>query len=170
MGARWGFAKEGTLGWWWKVADGGTTVIRRSVRNFHTLEDCVEDARKHGYVLPAAARSGVEPSQGVESRQSPDGTLAGRAAANAIDAITIYADVEGDIIIRQQHAASPITSVITIPLQHADSVIEELQRQFRLRIEPPREDVSLEEQPHSPPMVGRHFSAIKRPVRIFGAS
>jgi hypothetical protein len=133
MGAKWGFAKAGTLGWWWKVADGGTIVIRRSVGNFQTLEDCMGDARKHGYVLqmPTAAPSVVEPAERVESTQPPDRTLAGSAPANAIDPIAIYIDVEGDIIIRQQHAARPIESVITIPLQHAYSVIEAIQQQVK---------------------------------------
>ena len=133
MGARWGFAKAGTLGWWWKVADAGTVVTRRSVRNFQTLEDCVGDARKHGYVLqmPTAAPFVVEPAERAEFTQSPDITLAGSAPANAIDPIAIYTDAEGDIIIRQQHAARPIETVITIPSQHAYSVIEGIQRQVK---------------------------------------
>jgi hypothetical protein len=48
-----------------------------------------------------------------------------------VDAIAVYMDSEGDIIIRQQHPDVPIDSVITIPAQHAYSVIEGLQRQLK---------------------------------------
>ena len=54
-----------------------------------------------------------------------------------VDPIAIYVDSEGDIIIRQQHAHSPVDSVITIPALHAQSVIEGLQRQIRGRFAGP---------------------------------
>jgi hypothetical protein len=50
-----------------------------------------------------------------------------------VDPIAIYIDNEGDIIIRQQHAHSPVDSVITIPAVHAQSVIDGLQRHIRGR-------------------------------------
>ena len=50
-----------------------------------------------------------------------------------VDPIAIYVDSEGDIIIRQQYAHSPVDSMITIPALHVQSVIEGLQRQIRGR-------------------------------------
>ena len=48
-----------------------------------------------------------------------------------VDAIAIYRNREGDIIIRQQHAHNPIDSVITIPAPQTYSVIEGLQKQIK---------------------------------------
>ncbi|MGZ8230216.1 MAG: hypothetical protein ACXWUS_11285 [Burkholderiales bacterium] len=135
MAARWGFAKAGTLGWGWKVADEGTIVTRRSVRNFQTLEDCVQDAIKHGYVLetPTAAACVVKPAEAAESTQSSDATLAGSTPAKAmgirrVDPIAIYADAEGDIILRQQCVERLIDTIVTIPAEDAYTMIEAMQR------------------------------------------
>jgi hypothetical protein len=53
-----------------------------------------------------------------------------------VDPIAIYTDDQGDIIIRQQLAAS-LDSVITIPARHVHSVIEGLQRELKGRFAPP---------------------------------
>lgn len=54
-----------------------------------------------------------------------------------VDAIAIYTDSEGDIVIRQQRADSPVDSVITIPARNAHSVIEGLQREQKGRFGAP---------------------------------
>jgi hypothetical protein len=48
-----------------------------------------------------------------------------------VDAIAIYTDSEGDIVIRQQRADLPYDVTITIPSRHAHSVIEGVQRQLK---------------------------------------
>ena len=54
-----------------------------------------------------------------------------------VDAIAIYTNAEGDIVIRQQRADVPVDSVITVPTQHAYSVIEGIQRQLKGPFTPP---------------------------------
>lgn len=48
-----------------------------------------------------------------------------------VDAIAVYKNAEGDIVIRQQRADVPVDAVVTIPAQHAYSVIEGIQRQVK---------------------------------------
>jgi hypothetical protein len=99
------------------------------------LEDCVQDAIKHGYVLetPTAAARVVKPAETAESTQSSDATLAGSTPAKVmgirqVDPIAIYADAEGHIIIRQQRVDRSIDTIVTIPAQDAYTMIEALQR------------------------------------------
>jgi hypothetical protein len=48
-----------------------------------------------------------------------------------VDAIAVYTNSDGDIVIRQQRADVPVDAVITLPMQHAYSVIEGIQRQLK---------------------------------------
>lgn len=48
-----------------------------------------------------------------------------------VDAIAVYKNSDGDIVIRQQRADVPVDVVVTIPAQHAYSVIEGIQRQVK---------------------------------------
>ena len=54
-----------------------------------------------------------------------------------VDAIAVYTNSEGDIIIRQQHAHSSVDSVIRVPARSAHSVIEGLQREQKGRFAAP---------------------------------
>ena len=54
-----------------------------------------------------------------------------------VDAIAIYTDSEGDIIIRQQHADSLVDNVITIPARNVHNIIEALQREQKGRFAAP---------------------------------
>ena len=55
----------------------------------------------------------------------------GSIVIRRVDAIAIHKDSEGDIVIRQQRADVPYDVIITIPPQHAYSVIEGIQRQVK---------------------------------------
>jgi len=55
----------------------------------------------------------------------------GSIVVRRVDAIAIYTDPEGDIVIRQQRADVPYDVIVTIPPQHAYSVIEGIQRQLK---------------------------------------
>lgn len=48
-----------------------------------------------------------------------------------VDAIAIYINDEGDIIIRQQHAHQPLDSIVTIPAHSVYAVLERLQRHVK---------------------------------------
>ena len=48
-----------------------------------------------------------------------------------VDPIANYIDDEANIVLRQQHAACPLDSVITIPAHDVYAVIERLQRQVK---------------------------------------
>lgn len=130
LAARWGFAKAGTLGWWWKVTDGSGT--RRSASNFPTFEACIEDATEHGYVLerPGAAPGAAASGQPRAPARSPETRFAGSAPATGADGIAIYTDSGGDIVIRQCCADRPFESVVTISPEYAGTMIEALQRQL----------------------------------------
>ena len=48
-----------------------------------------------------------------------------------VDAIAVYRNKEGDIVIRQERAMMEVDAVVTIPIQHAYSVIEALTRHVK---------------------------------------
>ena len=48
-----------------------------------------------------------------------------------VDAIAVYKSDDGDIVIRQERAVSEVDAVVTIPIQHAYSVIEAITRQLK---------------------------------------
>jgi hypothetical protein len=59
---RWEFDRnDSPRGWRWLCIDTETRYVRRcSARYFETLRACVEDAVRHGYVVPLKDR-GVSP-------------------------------------------------------------------------------------------------------------
>ena len=48
-----------------------------------------------------------------------------------VDAIAVYKNKEGDIVIRQERATMEVDAVVTIPIQHAYSIIEAVTRQVK---------------------------------------
>ena len=68
----------------------------------------------------------------MEDTQQFDWTVRESIVVRRVDPIAIYKDAEGDIVIRQQRADSQDV-IITIPPQHAHSVIEGIQAQLARR-------------------------------------
>lgn len=54
-----------------------------------------------------------------------------------VDAIAIYKNKAGDIIIRQERSTTDDDAVITVPIQNAYSVIEALTREVKGPFPPP---------------------------------
>ncbi|MGZ8154459.1 MAG: hypothetical protein ACXWUH_12710 [Burkholderiales bacterium] len=54
-----------------------------------------------------------------------------RIVIKRVDAIAVYKNEDGDIVIRQERAMVQVDAVVTIPVQHAYSVIEAIQRQLK---------------------------------------
>jgi hypothetical protein len=52
-------------------------------------------------------------------------------AVKRVNAIAVYKNEDGDIVIRQERAMVQVDAVVTIPPQHAYSVIEAIQRQLK---------------------------------------
>jgi hypothetical protein len=67
----------------------------------------------------------------MEDARQFDWADKGSIVVRRVDAIAIHTDSEGDIVIRQQRADVPYDVIITIPPQHAYSVIEGIQRQVK---------------------------------------
>jgi NADH/NAD ratio-sensing transcriptional regulator Rex len=67
----------------------------------------------------------------MEEVQQFDWADKGSIVVRRVDAIAIYKNSDGDIVIRQQRVDVPVDAVVTIPAQHAYSVIEGIQRQVK---------------------------------------
>lgn len=48
-----------------------------------------------------------------------------------VDPIAVYKNDDGDIVIRQERAVLEVDAIVTIPIQHAYSVIEAITRQLK---------------------------------------
>jgi hypothetical protein len=68
MDYNWEFSEAKPSGWLWRCVDKQTgSVVRLSSRTFPVLYDCVEDAKRNGFVPPPlqipSAPPGVETSK-----------------------------------------------------------------------------------------------------------
>lgn len=54
-----------------------------------------------------------------------------RIVVKRVDAIAVYKNEDGDIVIRQERAMVQVDAVVTIPAQHAYTIIEAIQRQLK---------------------------------------
>ena len=48
-----------------------------------------------------------------------------------VDPIAVYKNDDGDIVVRQERAVLGVDALVTIPIQHAYSVIEAITRQLK---------------------------------------
>jgi hypothetical protein len=48
-----------------------------------------------------------------------------------VDAIAVYRNEDGEIVIRQERATLEVDAVVTIPIQHAYSVLEAITRELK---------------------------------------
>ena len=95
--------------------------------NRETAEKMDKTWREAGLVPASASR----PRGSMEDPRPFDWTDKGSVVVRRVDAIAVYTDSEGDIIIRQQRADLPDDVIIAIPYKHAYSVIEGIQRQLK---------------------------------------
>lgn len=73
----WDFLQRYDESWIWRCAD--RHEVTESTRNFAALEECMEDAARHGYVPPGAERKRRDARSGVR-RNNPTTNLARRVA------------------------------------------------------------------------------------------
>jgi hypothetical protein len=78
----------------------------------------------------------------MEDSRPFDWTDKGSIVVRRVDAIAVYTDLEGDIVIRQQRADVPYDVIITIPPQYVYGVIEGIQRQLKGSLITPVEPVA----------------------------
>jgi hypothetical protein len=75
----WDFLQRYDESWIWRCAD--RHEVTESTRNFAALDECMEDAARHGYVPPgAAAPKRREARTSVRSRNTPGANLSRRVA------------------------------------------------------------------------------------------
>ena len=54
-----------------------------------------------------------------------------------VDPIAVYRNDDGDIVVRQERATLEVDAVVTIPIQHAYSIVEAITRELKGPFPPP---------------------------------
>jgi hypothetical protein len=119
---------QGSSGYWlWQHTDsaGGQRV---SERYFGNRRDCVADAMRHGF----------QTLQGTSMSEASDFSWSDEAlvVVRRVDAIAVYKNPEGDIVVRQERRSGGDDNVVVVPAQYAYSLVESIQRMLKAQLFP----------------------------------
>ena len=115
----WRFVQS-SLGYWlWQRAD-ATGVQIVSQRSFDTRTDCIADAFNHGF-----DNRGIAMAESQADFSWSDDTL---VVVKRVDAIAVYRNPEGDIVIRQERRGGNEDNIVIVPGQQAYTLVESIQR------------------------------------------
>ena len=91
-----------------------------SQRSFETRTDCIADAFNHGF-----DNRGIAMSESQADFSWSDDTL---VVVKRVDAIAVYRNPEGDIVIRQERRGGNEDNIVIVPAQYAYTLVESIQR------------------------------------------
>ena len=79
---------------------------------------------------PDATRHGLITTQGIEMAQSNDFSWSDESliVVKRVDAIAVYKNPQGDIVVRQESRAGDEDNIIIVPAQYAYTLVESMQR------------------------------------------
>ena len=123
----WRFFQSSSGYWLWQHTD-SAGVQRVSDRYFGTRRDCLADATKHGF----------QTTQGTSMSDANDFSWAdeGLVVVKRVDAIAVYKNPEGDIVIRQERRTGGEDNIVIVPAQYAYTLIESIQRMLKAQLFP----------------------------------
>jgi hypothetical protein len=116
----WRFLRSPTGYWLWQQTD-AAGAHRVSERYFDNRSDCVADACNHGF----NTHRGTVMAQGTDDFSWSDDAL---VVVKRVDAIAVYRNPDGDIVIRQERRGGADDNIIVVPGQHAYTLVESVQR------------------------------------------
>jgi hypothetical protein len=112
---------ESSLGYWLWQHTGAAGTQRVSERYFNTRTDCIADAFKHGF---NTNRGTVMGESNDDFNWSEDALV----VVKRVDAIAVYRNPAGDIVIRQERRDGDEDSIVIVPAQYAYTLVESIQR------------------------------------------
>jgi hypothetical protein len=123
----WRFFQSSSGYWLWQHTD--TAGIQRvSERYFGSRRDCLTDATRHGF----------QTTQGTSMTEANDFSWSDEAliVVKRVDAIAVYKNPEGDIVIRQERRSGGEDNVVIVPAQYAYTLVESVQRMLKAQLFP----------------------------------
>jgi hypothetical protein len=123
----WRFFQSSSGYWLWQHTD--TAGIQRvSERYFGSRRDCLTDATRHGF----------QTTQGTSMTEANDFSWSDEAlvVVKRVDAIALYKNPEGDIVIRQERRSGGEDNVVIVPAQYAYTLVESVQRMLKAQLFP----------------------------------
>jgi hypothetical protein len=115
----WRFVQSSLGSWLWQRAD-ATGVQIVSQRSFDARTDCIADAFNHGF-----DNRGIAMAESQADFSWSDDTL---VVVKRVDAIAVYRNPEGDIVIRQERRGGNEDNIVIVPGQQAYTLVESIQR------------------------------------------
>ena len=117
----WRFLQNPSGYWLWQHRDdsGGQSV---SERYFDTRTDCIADAFNHGF---DTENRGMEMAESKDDFSWSDDAL---VVVKRVDAIAVYRNPQGDIVIRQERRTGNEDNIVIVPGQYAYTLVESIQR------------------------------------------
>lgn len=116
----WRFIRSSSGYWLWQSSS-LTDVERVSERYFETRTDCIANAVEHGF----RTHRGMAMADTNNDFSWSDDSL---VVVKRVDAIAVYRNPEGDIVIRQERRGGAEDNVVIVPGQYAYTLVESVQR------------------------------------------
>ena len=116
----WRFVRSAFGSWLWQHTSSEDGRVRVSQHHFETRTACIADASEHGY-----DNRGTTMAQSHDEFSWSDETL---IVVKRVDAIAVYRNPEGDIVIRQERRGGDEDNIVIVPAQSAYTVVESVQR------------------------------------------
>ena len=117
----WRFLQNPSGYWLWQHRD-DSGVQSVSVRYFDTRTDCIADAFNHGF---DTENRGMEMAESKDDFSWSDDAL---VVVKRVDAIAVYRNPQGDIVIRQERRTGNEDNIVIVPGQYAYTLVESIQR------------------------------------------
>jgi hypothetical protein len=116
----WRFLQSPSGYWLWQHTD-GTGVQRVSERYFDSRTDCIADAFNNGFDTDR----GMPMAESKDDFSWSDDAL---VVVKRVDAIAVYRNPQGDIVIRQESRTGNDDNIVVVPGQYAYTLVESIQR------------------------------------------
>jgi hypothetical protein len=116
----WRFVQSASGYWLWQHTDSAGAKCA-STRCFDTRTECIADAFNHGF----DTNRGTIMAESQDEFSWSDETL---VVVKRVDAIAVYRNPEGDIIVRQERRGGEEDNVVIVPGQYAYTLVESIQR------------------------------------------
>ena len=117
----WRFLQNPSGYWLWQHRD-DSGVQSVSKRYFDTRTDCIADAFNHGF---DTENRGMEMAESKDDFSWSDDAL---VVVKRVDAIAVYRNPQGDIVIRQERRTGNEDNIVIVPGQYAYTLVESIQR------------------------------------------
>jgi hypothetical protein len=123
----WRFFQSSSGYWLWQHTD-AAGVQRVSDRYFGSRRDCLADATRHGFYT----KQGTVMAEANDFSWSDESLV----VVKRVDAIAVYKNPEGDIVIRQENRGNDEDSRVVVPPQYAYTLVESIQRMLKAQLFP----------------------------------